>query len=527
MAVACVALIPTLIAAGGHPSALVRIAAGQPLAALVRAGDPGFSLVDPDARYAGGYAYAIARDPVALGQAHRLFDNAALHYAQPGYGWLAGLLSGGQARALPVALVAMNVVSFVIAAASVSMLSCALGRSGWWGALVFLNPGFIFGLTADTPEPLLIAAASVGLLLRVRRRSGAGPLLAGACFVTQAGLLAVAGLGLFQVATWVRAARARQNSGIPAAVGPGRWPSLAVLALGPALYALWCVYLLVRLGSSPLPWPRPPAFGLITALGQAGRMTFGSPLETHNASGLGPLLLVVAAVLVLAILRFWRLQGQFQTIAFVTAALTLALMTPQLLDSREFFRFFAVPVTFVMLGLLAGETPEVGPAASAAQTGPGPATHVGPLAIEPPRTAIDIQPSSARPMSILRLPLHVSPPVAGRGRAPSPRPRSTSEAILILPSTLMPFPFRPATSERVSNRPARPPLLSPPSPAAILAWDAPGQPLPGPAAGDGHGGAGPCRASKQPRRVAGVAGRGPPSARRARAPARRGGGGSA
>jgi len=363
LVVAFFALIPPLNVAGDHPSALVRIDADQPVAALVRSVDPGFTFVDPEGRYAGVYAYAIARDPLALGEAHRLIDDGAAHYAQPGYGWLAALLSAGQARALPVALIALNVVALVVAAFSVSTLSRSLGRSGWWGALVFLNPGFIFGVSADTPEPLVIAATSLGLLCWLRGSRMAGWLLAAACFVSQAGLAVAAGLALFELVRGMRipppqgeSAAPRPALGLVGAASRIDWRSLAVLLAGPALYLAWSLYLLARFQSWPLAVPLAvyvPPFGLIAALGHAGSMAFAGPVETHIANGDEPILGVVAALLVLSIVRSWRSRTPLEAVALVTALAALVLISPRVLDPRELFRFFAAPLAFVALGALA------------------------------------------------------------------------------------------------------------------------------------------------------------------------------
>ena len=41
--------------------------------------------------YDGAYFYAIARDPIATGQAHRLLNEAPYYWGHPAYGWLAWL----------------------------------------------------------------------------------------------------------------------------------------------------------------------------------------------------------------------------------------------------------------------------------------------------------------------------------------------------------------------------------------------------------------------------------------------------
>jgi len=361
LAVAVIALGALFATPGWRASTLVRIGADQPLAPLARAADPAFVLVPPGAAYDGADAYLVARDPIALGPGRGLGDDTPSAYAQPAYGWLAALLSLGRARIIPQMLIAVNVACFVLAAYLAALLARALGVSEWWSALVFLNPGFIFALTAGTAEPLLIAAGLLGLLLWPGRPRPAGAALALACFAGQAGLLLPPALALWEVAGPRPTGRAGSDGGSGGQERPARDRRalslrLAVLALGPLLYGLWWLYLRARLGVWPLSHhvylALPPA-GLVKAIALSVHLTSGNFSQVETGNGMMPLILVAPVILVAGIVRSWRLRNPYQAIALLLALATLAVSGPDLLDPRSFFRTFAVPLTFVAFAFLA------------------------------------------------------------------------------------------------------------------------------------------------------------------------------
>src|SRR6476646_349813 len=81
-------------------SALVRMHGNLPLARLAVRDDPSFRWRRESGFYDGAYCYAIARDPVATGEAHRLLNEAPYYWGHPAYGWLAGsrARAGGRAQ---------------------------------------------------------------------------------------------------------------------------------------------------------------------------------------------------------------------------------------------------------------------------------------------------------------------------------------------------------------------------------------------------------------------------------------------
>ena len=156
MLVAMLAIAATLSTAGWSLTALPRVDSKTKLGALARAIDPGFHTVHPGA-YDGQFYWGIAVDPLATGSAHKAFDKASYRYGHPLYGWLAWLVSGGRARAVPAALALVGLASLFAAATIAAALGLGRGGSGWEGLFVALNPGLLVSATQDLAEPLATA----------------------------------------------------------------------------------------------------------------------------------------------------------------------------------------------------------------------------------------------------------------------------------------------------------------------------------------------------------------------------------
>jgi hypothetical protein len=171
------AMIPALRPAGWSLTILPRVQEGTEMAAVARAHDPGFRTV-PVGGYDGQFYWGIAVDPIATGDAHQAFDEASYRYGHPLLGWLGWVLSAGQARAAPAALVAGGLVSIVAAAVLASLLGQSRGSAGWEGLFVAVNPGLIYSAAHDLAEPLSAALLLGGLLAYVRGRQ----VIAAACF---------------------------------------------------------------------------------------------------------------------------------------------------------------------------------------------------------------------------------------------------------------------------------------------------------------------------------------------------------
>jgi hypothetical protein len=169
VALAVVAMIPSLRPAGWSLSVLPRVDAGTGMGAAARRIDPGFRLVVQDA-YDGQFYWGTAVDPLATGDVHQAFDNAPYRYGHPLYGWLGWLFSAGQARAAPASLVAVGLASLLAAALAAGSLGLARGSRGWEGLFVALNPGLLYAAAHDLGEPLAAALLLAALDAYVRGR---------------------------------------------------------------------------------------------------------------------------------------------------------------------------------------------------------------------------------------------------------------------------------------------------------------------------------------------------------------------
>ena len=134
--------------------------------------DPTFKLRGKSGFYDGAYFYAIVRDPLATGRAHRLIEEAPYRYDTPRLrvACLARKLrrrakrrSGRPPRRRPRLDLPRRIAA--------SLLAGALGWTLWGGLVVALNPGLIFSVGADTTEPLGAALLLFGLLAYHRGRS--------------------------------------------------------------------------------------------------------------------------------------------------------------------------------------------------------------------------------------------------------------------------------------------------------------------------------------------------------------------
>src|SRR5258706_11370391 len=140
---------------GWNTTSLVRMHDKLGVAKLAVQDDSTFKLRGESGFYDGAYFYAIARDPIATGDAHHLLNEAPYYWGHPAYGWVAWLASGGgQPTAIPDALLAVGLLAIALAGAAASLLGRSLGLSPWFGLSVALNPGLVFAVANDTSEAL-------------------------------------------------------------------------------------------------------------------------------------------------------------------------------------------------------------------------------------------------------------------------------------------------------------------------------------------------------------------------------------
>jgi hypothetical protein len=229
---AVVSLVPLLRPEGWSLTALPRVSSpGTPMGDRAIAIDPNFKTVAN--AYDGQFYWGIAIDPLAQGYIHQRFDNASYRYGHPLLGWLGWLVSADGARRVPAALLAVCLASMFAAGAAAARLGQMLGRSGWQGLFVALNPGLIFAATHDLTEPLSAALMFGGLIAYLRGRRG----VAAVCFALlilskEQFALVPAGLALWDLF------RSRR-----------RFVDAAVLASSILPAAAWWIYARLQLGN--------------------------------------------------------------------------------------------------------------------------------------------------------------------------------------------------------------------------------------------------------------------------------------
>ena len=344
------AVIPVALAvgaAGGEPSGLIRMARVEPVANLALEGDPDFAFVDIGAHYDGVYYYAIARDPFARGEAHELIDKSAYRYGHAGYGWLAGLLSFGNPQLIPWALILIALAGMAVSGWAASTILQDLGVSGWWGLTVALNPGLIYAATAVTSEPLGLAVLLCGLLLWLRERViPATVVFAVMCLIKEPFIMVPVGLAAFELIRFWRGERR-----------PDLMQRIGLLAIGPALFTVWYLYLYRTFGR----WPftdqegffQFPFSGWMESIGLASEMAKGPFYESQLGAPSVGFITAVGGLLIVGFIASirWRsfLDGAYLPLALIVACLSpLGVMYP-----KDLIREVAVPVALVPLVLAA------------------------------------------------------------------------------------------------------------------------------------------------------------------------------
>lgn len=328
-----VAVTVSLARQSWDTAALVRIHDTLPLAQLATRDAPSFPLRGDSGFYDGAYFYAIARDPLATGEAHRLLDQAPYYWGHPGYGWAAWLASvGGHPGVVPDALLAVGLLSLLVAGAAASLLAGSLGWTPWGGLAVALNPGLVFAAANDTSETLGAALLVLGLLAYVRGRLGwALGLLGALCLVKEPFLLVP-----LAIAGW----ELRRGNRRP----------LVALAVVPAL--VWWLYVRVHLGSFPFGQGSSrltaPFVGWERALLDAASQSWNSGVDTAQLGQAAvPLLAVTALAIVAATVLALRLRTVVDPVFLVLAALYACIVSKGVQYPKDLIRELA-PVLLLL-----------------------------------------------------------------------------------------------------------------------------------------------------------------------------------
>lgn len=331
---ALLALIPALRPADWSLTALPRVASNTGMGAAALARDPHFHVVRTN-DYDGQFYWGIAVDPIATGDVHQSFDTASYRYGHPLLGWLGWGLSAGQARAVPAALLAVGVLSLVLAAFGASLLDVGLGGAGWSGLFVAANPGLIYGSVHDLAEPLSAALMFGGLLAYARGRRGIAAASFGLLVLSKEQFILVP----LAIVAWELVRRR------------GRWRDAAVFVACLAPAVCWWIYARIQLGA----WFTSggdalgiPFSGWRRALVDAGVATYSSD-ATKNVSSEATLVVLVALLVLIAVagLRALRLRGPLD-VAFVLLAIVTACLVPKAtVLQRDALRNTAVLLTLI------------------------------------------------------------------------------------------------------------------------------------------------------------------------------------
>jgi hypothetical protein len=327
-------------------SALVHMAADEPIAALARATDPHFSFVTDVEHYDGVYFYAIARDPFARGAAHELIDQAPYRYGHPLHGWLAGLLSLGQASAVPAALVVLSLAGMAIAAWSLSRLCSLAGASPWLGLVVAVVPGLLYATTVSTSETVGAALVLSALLSwQLERWTLGAVLIAMCCFDKEPFVVIPVGLAVWEFAQWRRNGK------------PTRWGRrMLALSVGPLLFALWLGYVHATLHHWPTSGQQgnlaAPVAGWRQTMTYAHNLAGGSFEQSQIGATTPPLLIALAALLLFAAAVALRLRTVADAPLLGLVAITACQGWLTLLYPHEIFRTPAVATVVALLVLL-------------------------------------------------------------------------------------------------------------------------------------------------------------------------------
>lgn len=351
---ACAGALSMAAAQNGHISvtALVGIAATDEIAPLARQSDPGFDLVTPPQHYDGTYYYAIARDPLLLGRAHSLIDLAAYRYGHPLHGWAAGLLSFGQARAVPLALMLLSLLGLAGAGWALSRLALSYGKSAWIGLLPAFSPGLLYASTVDTTETLGAALIGLSFVSWLRGRFIVATLLIVLTCLDKEQYIAVPlGLLVWEIARFVTGREREKDWAI----------KLVALIAGPAALSLWYLYIHSRLHTWPSSYEPgnlgAPLLGWRDSFELAWKEAHGNFEQSEIGTLAPPVLVATALVILLGAVVALRLYAIFDATVIGLAVISSLQGWRTLVFPHELFRTSAVTVLLAVVVLLTRPPP--------------------------------------------------------------------------------------------------------------------------------------------------------------------------
>lgn len=350
-AAALAAYLACLAAQDGwfNPTLLLKMTPSDPLATLARLYDPHFQFANRADHYDGYYYYGIALDPFALHNPHTLLDQGAYRYGHPLFGWLGSIVSLGQPRFIPVALLVSSLLGMALAGWSLSRLAAGLGGSPWLGLGVTLLPGLLSASSVLTPEPVCAGLVLSGLLAWHRDRWALAALPIGLVCLGKEQFVAVpAGLAVWEVINAVRARHRIDNWAV----------KVAALGCGPVALSLWYVWVHARFHrwsfdyeDGNIGWP---VAGWLKTFQVAHNFTIGGSFEQVQIGAFSPPLLVALGMLFLvAAVRAVRVETFLDIPLLLMMLIVLCQDWRTLLFAHELLRTPAVPalvaVTVILL----------------------------------------------------------------------------------------------------------------------------------------------------------------------------------
>ena len=280
---------------------------------------PAGALLNTATGYDGQFFYVQALDPLLLHDAtvHALSAaGAAFRMQRMAYPALAYLLAGGQASAVPFALLAVNVLVLLGLTVAFAIYVTRRGWSALWAIPLALMPGMLLPVFRDLSDPLATAALVAGIVWwRDGSRWPAALALTVAVLTREVMIVAVVGVAAEAA---VRGWRARHLSFGARLVAGRVWP---VIALPAAAFVAWQAYVVIRNGGLP----GDANLGLPFAnLIQEARWSLAGRPPLYAAWDIAYLLLILAAIGV-AFLSAWR---RLTVTSAAAAAIAIGVLVP-------------------------------------------------------------------------------------------------------------------------------------------------------------------------------------------------------
>ena len=302
--------------------------------------------------YDGQFFYVLGHDPLLLhhstiAQMRATVDPELFRIQRVGYPLLAFLLSGGQAGALPAALLGINVIALLAVTAGCGTWLRRRGISPMWALAISLSPGMLLPMVRDLSDPLSTACVLAGVLLwQARRRWPAALALTAAVLTREVMIVLVIAVALEAAH---RAWRERRSPQAWRAVVAQAWPVVLVPA---GVFAVWQIYVMIRAGG-PL--------GTSPAMIPFTNMTQEIARAVPVAGGIGFVDIIWVVLMAVAVgLSVRCLRAGATALSVAACALCVSVVLPEFGDFWSDIRL-AAPLFAVLLldGLQRRDRPQI------------------------------------------------------------------------------------------------------------------------------------------------------------------------